>query len=158
MPNVTSVQNNFTKGLKTEFSGLNFPEDACTATSNCIFHRIGNVTRRAGFDYEANFVLSNIDRTQKAISTYRWLNAGGDGETQLLVVQVGSILSFFESSAATSGSPLSNQKILSTVDISLYIAAGASPVDTFECQYSDGNGYLFVYHPSIDPIYCTFAL
>ena len=156
MPTKTSVQNNFTKGLLTEFSGLNFPENACTATSNCTFHRIGNVTRRNGFDYEINFVLTKVDRTQRAISTFRWLDAGGDGETQLLVVQVGSTLYFFESSNAITSSPLSAQRLASTVDLTNFSSSTTSP-SVSECQYSYGNGYLFVYNPNTNPFYCTFA-
>ncbi len=157
MPTKTSVQNNFTKGLLTEFSGLNFPENACTATSNCIFNRQGNVTRRKGIDYENNFTLTQIDRTEKATSTYRWLNAGGDGETQLLVVQVGPTLYFYESSNATTGSPLSTTLLPTTVNLALYSVAGDAPPDAVECQFSDGNGYLFVFHPNLTPFYCVFS-
>ena len=43
-----SIENNFTAGLKTEFTGLNFPENAATDCDNVIFDMPGDVTRRLG--------------------------------------------------------------------------------------------------------------
>ena len=55
-----SIENNFSKGLLTEHTALNFPENACTETFNCTFDNLGNVSRRLGFDYEnANSVLGD---------------------------------------------------------------------------------------------------
>jgi len=158
MPQQTqpSVINNFSKGLKTEFTGLNFPEDACTSTDNCVFERIGDVHRRLGINYEDNFTTTTVDRTNKAINHYRWRNAGGDGNHQLLVKQIGSTLYFYKSSSATTASPLSTQLLAGTVDLTTYTATGGSFDATVECQFSDGRGYLFVFHTSMDPIYVKY--
>lgn len=153
----TTLTNNFIGGLKTEFTGLNFPENSATDTDNCIYTLIGEVTRRAGFDYEKNFVQTTVDPTGKALSKYKWNNVGGDGSTQIVVQQIGNILNFYKSSSATTAMPLSATKLISSVNLSLFIVAGstADPSVT-ECQYADGNGYLFVYHPVLEPFYCTF--
>ena len=165
MPNQpqASIENNFTGGLKTEFTGLNFPENACTAASNCVFSIIGDVNRREGFDFEENFTLNNTPSPtgvagSVAISTYKWNNAGGDGETQIVVQQVGGGLYFYLSTAATSTSPLSSQLLLSTVTISNFLATNATAAfdPTIECTFSDGNGYLFVFNSQCDPFYCTY--
>src|SRR5258708_40334131 len=103
----TSVENNFTKGLITESTGLNFPENAATDTDNCTYTLVGNVTRRLGIDYEANYGFLNNSRTGKAISTYKWNNAGGDGRSQLVVQQIGGTLYFYYSSQATIANPIS---------------------------------------------------
>lgn len=150
-----SVEANFTGGLKTEFTGLSFPENACTDTQNCVFSLIGDVLRREGIDYETNFALTTIDRTNSAVSSYKWNNAGGDGSTQILVLQVGGSLYFFKTSAATVSAPMSTTKLASVVTLSTFTSGGPSIPDT-ECQYADGNGYLFVFHPGIVPIYCSF--
>src|SRR5260370_7526605 len=114
-----SVQNNFTGGLKTEFTGLNFPENACTQTENCVFTIIGDVLRREGFDYEANAVLNlNIDRTNVAINTYKWNNVGGDGNTQIIVLQLVLTLFFFQSTNATLLNPLCRTNLTSFVNLS----------------------------------------
>lgn len=159
MPRSTgsTIENNFSKGLLTEFTALNFPENACTDTDNCVFSHIGNVTRRLGIDYEVNRTITNIDRTGLAISYYKWNNAGGDGNTKVFVEQVGGTIYFYSISAATTADPLSDQKLASTVTLSSFVASGGSVNTALECQYSDGNGYLFITHPSCDPIYCVYA-
>lgn len=148
------VESNFTGGLKTEFTGLNFPENACTDVSNCVFTLVGDVLRREGIDYEANFSLASVVATNKAISTFKWDNAGGDGLTQIIVVQVGNTLNFYQSSSATVSAPLSNQLLVSTVNLGAFQISASSGA---ECQYSSGNGYLFVVHPDCDPFYCTYS-
>lgn len=153
----TSVENNFTKGLITESTGLNFPENASTDTDNCSYDLIGNVFRRQGIDFEVNGTKTLFNRSAVAVSTYRWNNAGGDGQTQIFVQQIGTTLRFWKSSNATVNSPLSDQRIAYNVDISAFVVSGGSFNATLECQFSDGNGYLFVYHPNCEPFYCTFA-
>jgi hypothetical protein len=159
MPNQpqASLENNFSGGLKTEFTGLNFPENACTSASNCIFSIIGDVNRRLGFDFETNYQLNTINSpVGMAISTYKWNNVGGDGSTQVEVQQVGSTLYFYQITNATIAAPLSTTKLASTVNVSSFVASGGSYDATVECQYTDGNGFLFVFHPNVDPFYCTF--
>lgn len=152
-----SVENNFTGGFKTEFTGLNFPENACTAADNCIFTLIGDVLSRQGIDFEANYVYTGINRSNQAISTYKWNNVGGDGLTQMIVVQVGDFLYFFKSSAAITTSPLSTTLINTNINFTIFQAIGSTAdASATECQFADGNGFLFVFHPNCDPFYCNY--
>jgi hypothetical protein len=152
-----SLMNNFTGGLKTEFTGLNFPENAATDTQNVVFSIIGEALRREGIDLEVNAVQNSIFVQGKAVNTYKWTNVGGDGQTQVLVVQIGNTLYFFTTSSATPSLPVSAQLLGSTVMVSTYQASGnTSAVDQTECQFTDGNGYLFVFHPDCDTFYCTY--
>lgn len=151
---ITSVENNFTKGLVTEFTGLNFPENAAIVSDNVEYTLIGDTLRRLGMDFESNFSTVAIDRTNQAVNTYKWNNVGGDGSTQLVVTQVGSTLYFWSVTAATIASPLSTQKLASTVDLTAFTTSFDA---TVECQFTDGNGYLFVFHPDMDPIYVTYV-
>lgn len=154
MPNVPVIQNNFTKGLMTEFTGLNFPENAATDADNCEFTLIGDVLRRSGMDYEDNFAMTSII-SNSVVNTYKWNNVGGDGSTQLIVVQVGNFLRFYKASSATIDNPLSTWNLPTTVDLTSYITTGGSLIQT-ECTFADGNGYLFVYSPTTEPVYCSF--
>ena len=152
-----SVMNNFNGGLKTEFTGLNFPENAATDTQNVVFSIIGEALRREGIDLEVNAVQNNIFVQGKAVNTYRWSNVGGDGQTQVLVVQVGNMLYFFNTSVATPSSPISAQLLMSNINFSVYQASGnTADISLVECQFTDGNGYLFVFHPDCDSFYCTY--
>lgn len=152
------LENDFTGGLKTEFTGLNFPENACTSTENCTFFHTGAVFRRNGFDYEANATTVTSDRTNKAVSSFIWNNVGGDGSTKIFVTQVGKNIGFYVMTNATIASPLSTTLLSSSIDISAFVPVGSgNTVDSTACQYSAGNGYLFIFHPFTDPIYCTYS-
>jgi hypothetical protein len=157
MPQSTSIMNSFIGGLKTEYTGLNFPENSCTDTANCVFSIIGEVLRREGIDLEDNAVNNPIMQAGKAFNTYKWTNVGGDGQTQVLVTQIGNTLYFYTTSSATATSPVSAQRLTSTVNIPTYQASGnTADTSLVECQFTDGNGYLFVFHPACDPFYCTY--
>ncbi len=154
----TAVENNFTKGLITESTGLNFPENAATDTDNCIYSLIGDVTRREGIDFELNRSFNPITESGKAKNTYKWNNAGGDGNTQIVVTQIGSTLFFYKSSSATIASPLSSQLLASTVDLTVFLPTGSTNNPSLlECQFTDGNGYLFVFHPYLNSFYCSIS-
>ena len=143
MPNQpqASIENNFSGGLKTEFTGLNFPENACIATTNCFFSITGDVQRRGGINYESNHVLNTQNTTGKAINTYKWNNVGGDGTTQIIVTQTGGTLEFYLATNATISNPLSTQLLSTTIDVSAFLATNAVVAfdPTIECQFSDGN-------------------
>lgn len=157
-PSNTTIQNNFSKGLITEATGLTFPENAATDTENCVFSRLGRVTRRLGVDYEAHHTtVSSLTRASKAVTTYKWTNAGGDGNSMILVHQIGAILYFYLYSSATASAPISSTKLASTVDVSTFLASGGSFDATKECTYAHGNGYLIVYHPDCDTSYCLYS-
>lgn len=153
----SSVENNFTKGYITESTGLNFPENAATDTDNCLYTTIGDVKRRLGIDFEDNFAIAGIDRAGKAINTYKWNNAGGDGESQLMVVQAGGTLYFYNVAASTNTIPISQYILSSTVDITQFsTTTDIYAVLQHECQFSDGNGFLFVLHKYCSPFYVSY--
>lgn len=154
---VTSVTNNFTKGLITEATGLNFPENAFTSGSNVIPTLIGDITRRMGINLEPNYGSVTGSLGTLANSSYKWNNAGGDGLTQIVVRQLGNTLFFYNATKATMSAPLSAQGISSVVNIGNFTAPGVNFDSSLECTYADGNGYLFVYHPSCDPFYVAYV-
>lgn len=147
-----TVENNFKNGLVTEASGLNFPESACTATYNCVFNNDGSVDRRYGFDFESNYSTKNINRANSVVVSYLWKNVAGNGDLSLLVVQVGATLYFYE----VTGNSVSTGAISSTVALTDFDASGAPDTSTQECQFSAGNGLLFVTHPYCDPFYVSY--
>lgn len=153
---INSVENNFTKGLITEFTGLNFPENAATDTSNCEYTLVGDVIRREGINTELNGTTTSVTTASKAIADYVWNNPGGDGNSKLLVEQVGPTLFFYNIATSTVASPLSTKALVGTIDVSANVVSGQVFDATSECQFSDGNGYLFVYQKTCDPFYVTY--
>lgn len=151
----TVVENSFVNGFVTESTGLNFPENAVQDTNNCVFDDKGNVYRRAGFDYEADYVLDTEDRALKAITSYTWQNVGTNANLSFQVVQVGETLKFY--SVGFSGA-LSAGLNVNEISLNTFLVSGApSPADT-ECSFSNGMGYLFVTHPNCDPFYVKYNL
>lgn len=148
----TAIENNFKNGLITQATGLNFPENACTETQNCIFNFDGSVDRRLGFDFEDNFATKTINRTNSVVTTYLWKNVSGNGDINLVVVQVGATLYFYnvDSSTSTSLGALVTTVALSNV-------SGAPTAETIEAQFASGNGLLFVTHPYCEPMYITYV-
>jgi hypothetical protein len=149
----TSVENNFRSALVTEASGLNFPENACTETYDCVFNFNGSVERRPGFDFETDYTTKNIDRTDSVVVTYLWKNVAGDGDVTLLVLQVGATLYFYELSASGA---VSAGALATTINLDSYKASGAPTTAQLECQFTAGNGLLFVAHPYLDPLRVSF--
>lgn len=144
------VENNFSGGLVTQATGLNFPENACTETYNCEFSLDGSVQRRRGIDLETAYSTKNIDRANSAINSYVWRNVGGNGDVTLVVMQVGATIYFYR----TTGSSLSSGAVSTTV--TLTAVSGAPSVIATEAQFSDGNGYLFVTHPFCEPMRVSY--
>lgn len=150
----SSVQNSFVKGLVTESTTLNFPEQACTDTDNCKFEIIGNVTRRDGIDFEDSHSNLTKDLTGNAISNYFWKSVAGNGAYNFVVSQIGNTLYFYRVSA----SPLSSGIHAFTVDLTTFAAGGVTTVSTLECQYAAGNGFLFVVNQNCDPFYVSYDI
>ena len=83
--------NNFVKGLITEASELTFPEGASVDESNCDLRRDGTRRRRLNVEYESSHALSSFTLSNsEVVATGEWLNAGGDANRDLLVLQKGS--------------------------------------------------------------------
>jgi hypothetical protein len=142
-----AVTNNFAGGLITENTSLNFPENACTETLNCVFDIKGNVYRRKGFRPEVGGSTRTIDRTGDIVSKFIWKNAGGEGDINLVVVQVGDTLYFYKAGVTPN---LSDSPIANTINLTTYSPSGAPSPATVACQYASGLGKLFVTHPYLE--------
>lgn len=151
----TSVENNFIKGFVTEFSGLNFPENACTDALNVVFDNRGRVSRRRGFDFESGGVVSTLDDATNLVSaftTYYWANVSGT-DRSFVVVQIGPIIHFYSVNTTTGQS--STSKSSYTLNLTS-LSTGFGEVFSQKCQFAQGNASLFVAHPSIQPIVVRF--
>lgn len=144
------VDNNFVNGLITEATGLNFPPNAVTETYDCEFNVDGSVNRRLGFDFESGYSTKTINRTNAVVSSYLWRNVSGDGDVSVVVLQVGATLYFYK----TGQSAYSDGAVADTITLT-QVASAPTP-ESVECQFSDGNGLLFVTHPYCEPFYVEY--
>ena len=156
LPQTQQVMNDFSGGLKTEFHGLNFPPNAVTSEQNCRFTLQKEVLRRGGIDYEPNSFQTTGAPSSTSINTYKWNNVGGDGQTQIIVTHVQDYILFYTSSAATSSTSVSEEYLGKLSIIPFTIIGSSNDPASVECNFADGNGYLFVFNPYCEPFYCTY--
>lgn len=151
----TAVDSNFSAGFITEATGLNFPPNSCKETINCVHNQIGSITRRLGIDFEIANSFKDADLTNCAIVSYLWKNVAGDSVKQLVVVQIGSTLYFYDASTTE---PLSYHPIAWSVDLSDFTVTSLDSLKAKECQFASGNGLLFVVHPECEAFYISFDM
>lgn len=150
-----TIQNKFGGGLITEATGLNFPPNGATATSNCIFNEKMSVTRRPGFNFELNSVPAVFNTTNRVIVEYLWQGVAGNGTINFQVVQIGRKVLFYNVDPTQ---PLSAGLFSNELDLTSYNTAGSPAPDTQYCQFASGYGYLFIVHPYCDPIYVQYSI
>ena len=147
----TSIHNNFTRGLVTESTALNFPEDGCTETYNCVFDEKARVYRRLGIDFESSYGTQTANRAGTVVASYYWKAAAGNGDNALSILQVGSTLYFY---LVDTGALSDN--VIDTLDLTTFSPAGAPSPEENECEFAAGNGYLFVSHPELETFYVEY--
>lgn len=152
-----TVENNFTKGLITEFTAMNFPENAVTEGDNCVFSELGSVTRRLGADYEeggGEILLSLLSTNPNCYTEFEWSSVGNDGTRTFVVQQIGNNLRFFENDDLA----LSTGLKAFSVNLTTFQTPGTTitQLSSNPCQFTSGKGYLFVVHPFCDPFYVSY--
>lgn len=92
--------NTFIKGLVTEASPLNFPENASLDEENFELLRTGVRKRRLGLDYEDGYALLGgyLEESFKnySVSTFVWKDVAGVAGKDFLVVQIDNRFLFFD--------------------------------------------------------------
>lgn len=145
----TVIENNLSRGLITEATGLNFPENAVTESDNVVFERIGRVRRRLGIDIESNAVTHGYNEEDGIVKEYIWKAVGDVGAIVYLVVQIGSEIHFYELSASDT---LSTGIRPVHIDLKDYAVPGAQDIHLVPASITSGGGYLIVAHPLCDPV------
>lgn len=140
----------FSKGLITEASPLQFPQDASIDEVNFEINNDKSRKRRLGLDLENGYqwqpTSGNIGTT--SFNSLLWKNAGGDVSNSILVVQVGRQVFFYRTDLASlSGASLGVFEIpnstdtlifdMAIVDSFLVVAAGTADFHIFE--YNNGS-------------------
>lgn len=147
-----SIENQFTKGLITEVSGVNSPENSVVDSLNVIYDRKGRALKRKGLDYELQHQFTTMRGSLgTAKAEFVWDTAQS---VSFVVLQSGRYVEFFENST---GSSLSSNKKSFFIDLSVYGAgAPVGDIDTSVASFSSGKDYLFIAHPLCDPIYVKY--
>ena len=138
--------NRFTKGLITEASPLNFPDNASIDEENFVLHVDGTRSRRLGLDIELNGRdgLPLLNGNYTTTSSYYWKTVGLDNSLLISVIQFDNILYFFKNT----GEAL----------VSQYLGVVQLDGDGFtEYSYATVNGDLVVATGETDPVLITYS-
>lgn len=143
------IGNNLSKGLITEATGMNFPENAVTDAENVVFNPSGSVERRKGFDVEGGAIAKSYQSSEGIIKEFLWRSVARTGGYSFLVVQMGDEIHFYE---VTQHDSLSQQIRIEAILLQNYKAPGATDIHRDPVSLASGAGYLFIAHPKCDPI------
>lgn len=161
------IQNfSFVKGLITEASPLNFPENASIAEINFDLLRTGSRQKRKGlstinpskdFGFQLNTpgvfgedpIPTEVQRS--SLQAYSWKTAGPNRDLDILVIRSGQLIFFYD--LAAEGYVLDN--LIESFSIFPLIKDGVpvSTINSIDIQLTDGNGFLFLSGPSIQQTY-----
>lgn len=149
----TSVENNFTKGLITEVTGVNSPENSVTESLDVIYDRRGRASSRPGYKREDGGIDLDVSSqllSGTARSEFLWEAVGGFGGRSYIVLQIGTLINFFE---AVTG-PLSGGYKPFSVELLSYKVPvfSNSAVGNTQAAFTSGKGSLFIVHPMCEPI------
>jgi hypothetical protein len=100
-------------------------------------------------DFEHEYTQNTCDMAGVATSHFLWENAGGTNKNYV-VFQQGRYLHFFK---VTADNGLSSVKSSTVIDLDTYKSDTLTALKENNCQYAFGQGYLFVVHPFMSPIY-----
>jgi hypothetical protein len=155
-PTDVKAYNNFVKGLITEANPLTYPEGSSKDELNFVLNRDGSRQRRLGMDYEEKYTLSSVIPTVTvdtgALSIHEWHNAGGDGNTNFAVIQIGDTLYFH----GLNGESISAEAKTFTVDLNTFSTGYSTNFGGSVIATSTGRGTLFVVSKDTEPFYIEY--
>jgi len=154
---VTKKYNTFVKGLITEASAINFPENASLDEANFHLHRDGSRERRLGVDYEDGYSKTTVNLSSvptSKVAFYSWENVGETPDKNFLVVQMGINIDLFEHRPAGYGSK--HTRFVIGVDT----PSIPSPKDrsSFPFSFASVRGALFCAQAVSTPFYISYDL
>lgn len=145
----TVINNNLSRGLITEATGLNFPDNATTESENVVYDRKGSVRRRLGIDIESSATTHGYDEEDGVVKEFIWHAVGSVGGVTFLAVQIGSEVHFYELTVSES---LSTGIRPVFIDLMDYAIPGATNIHLQPVSFASGGGYLIIAHPGCDPV------
>lgn len=155
-----SVLNAFTfiGGLNTEGGYFIIPENSYIEGVNVIPQIDGTLERRNGIDYESNYALDGLgifasEKDLYAFTTGIWNTVAGNGNLDFIVVQTGSIISFYSAFSGSISPTLKSFRI----NLLSYPAPGNTEhPGSGACTFASTYGRLIITNENSLPILVTY--
>lgn len=137
---------NFTGGIHTESTPLNFPENSAQTIDNLLVGRDGSIKRRLGMDYEPGAVVTSTGTTSltfdsHAVGAFRWDNVNNDASVSIGVIQMGNKLWFVDLFAASPSATLLNSGAALALDST---TVGTNISGNTPVQFAPAQGTLII--------------
>lgn len=147
----------FVSGLNTEGGYLTSAPNTWSEGYNIVPDLDGSLARRKGLDLESGYILSsaisNTEFATQAQITEEWNSVAGSGSRNFLVVQLGSVIKFYDNSGGT----VSSTEKPFSIDLGDYRAAGnLTTIGIAPVSVASSNGDLIIVSSDIDPILVTY--
>ena len=139
MPKKTTTveYTDFTRGLITEVNPLSFPDKASLDELNTNLNRNGSRQRRYGFDWTAAVDVvaktTTLASNGYPVNFYEWRGVNSDASLNILVLQHGTFLHFFDMDASDPTDALLGSTDLGTT---------FTNADTYKVDFTDAAGEL----------------
>lgn len=146
---------NFSRGINTEASLIDFPSDFSADEQNYELLQDGSRRRRRGLGEETNEApLSGLDvDIGDAVVAHKWSTVAGNPERNFIVMQLGSDLHFFDDAETVTGTHYGTVIDLLTYKVTTAFDDEVAG-DAVDVAY--GRGHAFVTGKFIDPIWLRF--
>jgi hypothetical protein len=151
LPRATKFYTPLLLGYVTEVTPLTYPEGSSSDELNSYVTNKKSRVPRLGFQKEIDYTESSVG-TVTVTSNHYWENPDNLKRTRFLVVQINSVLHFWDVSTYN----CSGNKKSFTVDLDNYLNPFSSTADNDVVDVASGKGFLFVASPSIEPLYITY--
>lgn len=155
-----TIKAKFNKGLLTEFSELNFPDEASIDELNCSLFKAGNRSKRQGIALETGSTPTTETYTAGTLfHTTSWTNVAGDADLEYLVVQAGNKLRFYlKGSLPLSDGAITESDVSITpyiLDMAPYEFSGGLGASASKIEVASIDGNLVVVSPQIEPFFIS---
>lgn len=151
-----SVENAFNRGLVTEVTGMNSPENSVVDTLNFVYDRRGKAVKRRGFSLETGNVWTSLGQNGVVYNEYVWETLFDNSDKNFVVLQVGSAIRFFE--AGGEGALSGSLKPFS-VNLNNHKTSNFTNVQVRETNaaFATGRGYLLITHPFCETLKVEYS-
>lgn len=151
MPRTAKLYTPLLAGYVTEVTPLTYPEGTSSDELNSYITNKKARVPRLGFRQEDDYTESAVGAVA-ITSNHYWENPGNLKRTRFLVLQVNSVLHFWDISTYN----CSGNKKSFTVDLDSYLNPFSVTADNDYVDVASGKGFLFVASPAIEPLYITY--
>lgn len=146
------IYNDFSKGLNTDFNGVNQDPNATIEIDNFIINNNGTISKRKGLEVESSLdtgiVIPDLLKN-KNVNIFNWKNVRGkDGD--ILVVQIGEKLYFY-----TVSDNIASGKLSSEINLADYLTSERLLFEDIRISFTQIKGVLVCAHSQLSPFYLS---